>query len=564
MSESGVPSMHRLIAVAVVTAAVGMAAGAGGEAPRTFVGEETVRVVEVPVRVSDAATGEPVTGLEPSDFRILEDGVEQQITNFAEVSTAARTESGRSAGEVEMVYFFDLFMMAGRDRDRAVAGVREVYREGLPPGRRVSVVSYDGTLRSHLERSRDAGEVALALDEIARRPSDAYGRVLNLVEAQSDGPIRLDNDLDVGERKQRSREFLSALRGRVERVGEALSATMARFADSDARRVLVAFTPGHPETEWAPTYSPEDYFGRAGRDAVGGMWQRLALEAADLGFTCFLLDPSGARFDDRFEAAYSTRGLVQGSRLASTILARGQAQTDTTGGRRPRPDVSEPLTEWLERSRRSLLLLTADVTGGGVAFGADTAAALRQVQASLDHYYSLAYAPGHLGDGRTHQLQVEVRGRDGLALDHRTAYVDQPPSTVRDRRVEAAMTFGVDTNPLEVRVEVGEATGRRRVRVPLELQIPYAELTLLDRGDIYWGKLMVTFFNQSASGTESKVMNLEQPVMVPAERYADALAEGYFSYKVTVEMERGDHDLYIGIRDLVGERLSLLPQQLDY
>jgi hypothetical protein len=73
---------------AVIVAMLAIASVRAQDASQQFVGETTVNVVEVPVRVIDPATGEAVTGLDPSEFRILEDGVPQQISNFSEIQSA--------------------------------------------------------------------------------------------------------------------------------------------------------------------------------------------------------------------------------------------------------------------------------------------------------------------------------------------------------------------------------------------------------------------------------------------------------------------------------------------
>ena len=113
--------------------------GRGG----AFRGETTVNVVEVPVRVVDQKTGEPVVGLTAADFEILEDGVLQPISNFAELwrSEDDAVDVGGFDPEplhtgsedirtrtVELVYLFDLFLMNKEGRNRAIDGLRSAYQ----------------------------------------------------------------------------------------------------------------------------------------------------------------------------------------------------------------------------------------------------------------------------------------------------------------------------------------------------------------------------------------------------------------------------------------------------
>jgi hypothetical protein len=206
-----------------------------------------------------------------------------------------------------------------------------------------------------------------------------------------------------------------------------------------------------------------------------------------------------------------------------------------------------------------------------VLFERDVERAVSTIRTSLDHYYSLAYAVDHADDGRTHEIQVRLPNHPSLEVHYRRAYQDQLASAAQAQRLRSAMLFGAEQNPLGVRVEVGKASkvpgfGRSgRVRVPLDVQIPYSLLHLVDRGDVHWGKVMVTFFNQGETESDSKLWSTEQPIMVPEKRYRAAVAQaGYFSYKATLEIERGPQRLYVGVHDLVSGKTSLLPQSFEY
>jgi hypothetical protein len=134
-----------------------------------------------------------------------------------------------------------------------------------------------------------------ALIEVGDLRARGLEQRVSFTDALSEGPVSGERDLDYYERRQRSREYMVELERRVSRVGGALKSTMARFARADGRRVVVAFTPGQPETAWSPSYSPIDFMNATARYPAQDRWNDVALEAADLGFTLYVVDTSAMR-----------------------------------------------------------------------------------------------------------------------------------------------------------------------------------------------------------------------------------------------------------------------------
>jgi len=185
----------------------------------TFGGETTVNVIEVPVQVVDGATGEPVRGLPPDAFVITENGRRQEISNFFEVErgdprdTLGVAGAGARADErdaevkpVEIVYFFDLYLMETRDRDRAIAGLTDLYRSSVPRGERVSVVSFDGELETLVDRTDDRDEVLDALEELSYLRARGIQQTSSFTQALADSPVTGERDTDFYERRDRTRE----------------------------------------------------------------------------------------------------------------------------------------------------------------------------------------------------------------------------------------------------------------------------------------------------------------------------------------------------------------------
>jgi len=583
-----------LLFATVLAVFVISAAEAQDEAQK-FVGETTVNVIEVPVRVIDKETGKPVTGLTPGDFRVFEAGDEQKITNFSEISKNLQiSNASATAGQpgfsitdeeamkpLELIYFFDLFLMYKSDRERAIEGLSEIYRTGIPDGENVSLVVFDGELETFVNRSDDRYEVMDALDDLRYVEANGIRQRISFTEELTDGPVTGDRDVWYYERRQRNREFVFELEKRVERVGNAMLATMARFASAEGRRVLVSFTPGFPRSNWAPTYFGIDFLNAETPFPTEDLWRQISREAADLGFTLYNVDTFGLSSPLASDVSIGvTNSLAQSDRDADLGVASGpepvqflgpDAASDNVADGAP-SDISDNLGQWLERTRRNLLISSAKETGGDALFIGDVAKAVDEIKTGLDHYYSVAYTAEHIGDGKTYEIEVELPNHPKYRLVHRTAYVDQPASTRAARALRSEMLFGGDANPLGVRVEMGEfdstfrvgAAGSKRVKVPLDVQIPYARLEMIPQGDVYWGKVLITFFSEDSEGNQSELASFEQPITVDADRYEEAVAVGYFSYKTTVLVEGGQQEVFVGVQDTLAGRTSILPQEFGF
>jgi len=566
------------------------------DASQQFIGEATVNVIEVPVRVFDRATGEPVTGLGPEAFRIIESGTEQTISNFSEIEDkiAVRTVSEEGVEiraddgvgitkPLEIIYFFDLFLMYKTDRDRAIEGLESLYADGIPEGESVSLVVFDDALETLVDRSDDRRELLEGIDELKYIRALGINQRITFTEGLSDAPVTNDRDTGFYERRQRNTEYMVDLERKIGQVGNALLATMARYARADGRRILVAFTPGYPKSDWSPTYYSVDFLNAAVEYPQEDLWRKIGHEASDLGFTLYTVDTSGLTSPSQSDVTSGITDSVaamQRDAITTGVTAitgqRSQFQSpdgpssSQAAGIDPTED-SQNLGQWLERSRKYLLISTAEATGGNAVFTGDVAASMDKILSSLDHYYSIGYTAEHIGDGKVYEIEVELENQPDYRVVHRTAYVDLPASTRAAQALRSEMLFGGDANPLGIRVELGEsdsrfrlgAAGSKRVQIPMKVKIPYSRLMMVPRGDVHWGKVQITFFGEDSSGNQSELASFEQPITVAADRYDEAVARGYFSYSATVEVEGGEQTVYVGVQDTLGDRTSILPYTFE-
>ncbi len=151
---------HR--AAAILLLGIAAVATSVGTQEAQFTGEATVNIIEVPVRVIDPATGAVVTGLTAKDFRIFENGRKVKISNFSEIDrtlNAAAADPARTTDahqkRLEMVFFFDLYLMKKGERDQAVKALQTRYQTSIPDGEEVSIVAFDGSLTTFADRSSE-------------------------------------------------------------------------------------------------------------------------------------------------------------------------------------------------------------------------------------------------------------------------------------------------------------------------------------------------------------------------------------------------------------------------
>lgn len=568
--------------------AVASVVPASADRTKKFHGETAVNVIEVPVSVFDKAPGHAVTGLTASDFRIFEGGEAREITNFYEVGKPGSVPKTLSKAPVtdravrtrQLVYFFDLYLMMKRDRDRAVTAVRQAYRLGVGPDEEVSIVSFDGALRTHVDRSRDRRRIARALEEIAGLRSRGVDQTIAFTEALADQPPSGERDLNFFERRHRNREYLFELERRVGRVGNALSATMARFARAEGRKAVIAFTPGQPATSWSPSFAGVDFlYGEVAYPAQE-LWNTVALEAADLGFTLFFADSSGIGFGGPGDASQGmAEKVVQGfdeqgiAEVGGTPGREGpEGGGDAFGSAGDGTNQPRDLGSWLARTRKNMLISAADLTGGKALFFGDVRVALDGVADQLGHWYSLAYAVEHGGDGGTYDIQVDLPGHPEYQLVYRKRYVNRSASVREAEGMRSAMLFGSDANPLGILVEVGEAdsrfrlgaAGSKRVQVPFVVKIPIGRLDMVPRGDVFWGKVLITLFGKDQTGNQSPISSYVQPITVPTDQFHKAATGGFFSYKVTVEVEGGEQTVYVGVKDQISGKMSIVPKKFGF
>ncbi|MGC8917116.1 MAG: VWA domain-containing protein [Thermoanaerobaculum sp.] len=507
-----------------------------------FITEVTVNNVNVDVVVRDAQ-GLPVNGLKVSDFRLWEDDKEQPITNFLAVEGGQVSQAKDPAviGQPMprlVVVFFDLYLMTESDKRTVLDTLHDTFAAGLPPGQEVAVLSFDGQLRVHTEPTASSERVLRALKEVSRLSATGLQRQIRLSSFDvRDVPAR-ETWSTYQYRRAQNQEYWFEMRQMVSRVERAFSAAIQRYAKTPARKIAVLVSPGFPRAENVPIYRDYDFWLDTPPEyRHAGLLGKTALLAAEAEYTLYTLDPSGTQL---------------------TTADASQRSSPLDSG-----DVGNAAF-WREADRKDTLIQAARLTGGEAIFSTDAGAAFADVERITGTYYSLAFQPPHAGDGKRHTIKVEVVGHPEYQLTYRREYVDRPVTERDADRIRAGLLLGEQSNDLGLLLVLDKPTSKFRMgakgmkvyRMGAELRIPYANVTLIPRGNTYWGQVQVVILVVDKAGNQSELAHQLVPLELPADKVEDARRRGYFAYRFTLELEGGAQSLRVAVEDTLAKATS--------
>jgi hypothetical protein len=238
------------------------------------------------------------------------------------------------------------------------------------------------------------------------------------------------------------------------------------------------------------------------------------------------------------------------------------------GGQTYRPSAAT--RSLAEQDLESPLVILAKETGGkAILNAADFRGDFDRLATDLRTYYSLGFTPPHQGDGRLHDLKVEVRG-EGYRVRHRSAYHDKPYEQRMAERIAGTAQFGTGENGLRIRVETGEATPTAGGghRVPVRIWVPLDAITLVPGDDGLEGRLRVLMAVSDRAGNLGPVRQKLVPVKIGA-LAADGLARevqtehpGEKLVEVDLDLAGAEHVVSLGVRDEIGGETSFVRHEV--
>jgi VWFA-related protein len=590
-------------------------------APPSFKSAVEVNVVNVDVRVTDAK-GQPMRGLEKRDFELFEDGKRVEISNFAAVDGGipttpllpapdAVTEPSSPAVPAavaenawNLIVYVDNFNIHAGNRTRTLQQLRSILVRLLAPGDRAMLVSYNLGATVQLPFTADPAAIDAALakmeglavygDDIDRRRRQSFDEILTIQKASLSDPEPLPCPLRIA---KPAHDFAESRRDEVLRTLGALTLVVNSLSGVPGRKAVLYVSDGLPATPGEEVFQflAELCGGGSGTGGIGHQQAGMALEDAkqpgDPGYRptprelgANELDPTTV-YDARLFAA---RGAYQAASQApidastynvakqlQALVAHANAQQVTlytlqaSGAERPAASDAEygagdrlaqfPSIDIAQRtSAQNSLSALASGTGGRAILNVnDLRRDLLRMREDFASYYSLGFVPEHK-EGGEHRLEVK--------LEHRGARLLYPQSyrykTVFERAVDrtlAALVYGIEDNPLEIGLEVGEQTPEPdgSFDIPVRLRIPLAKVAVLRGDGVYEGSLRLLVAARGADGRMAPMRQVPVPIRIPHKEILTALGQLYV-YTLTIQLPPGEQRVAVGVRDEVSANTSYL------
>ncbi|MGA2909134.1 MAG: VWA domain-containing protein [Terracidiphilus sp.] len=411
----------------------------------------------------DAKTGELVTGLKQSDFKIFENGKEQQIGSFdfesvdmatplkeAMVSGLAAGPAGSKAVAVAkpeelrnhrlIVMFFDLTSMQPEDLERSVDAAQAFLRAKMQPADLVALVSLGDTLNVDQDFTADKNALINEVGAYNGTEGQGFAQGANSNSNQVEDTTAYTPDESEYNDLNTDRE-LFALR--------AISQSLAKINE---KKSLLYFSGG---------------ISRDGIENEASL--RSAINAA-------------VRAD---LAIYSvdTRGLQAVTPLGDASTGSLRGQSGFNGG---------ALTTNMNAnfaSQEVMATLSSD-TGGKAFFDSnDFAPAFAQVQKDNSAYYAIGFhSTNPARDGKYRKLTVKI-DKLGIKLDYRPGYyapADFKHSGKEDREQELQDQLASDLPATDMAVYMDAMYFRldeNRFYMPVSLVVPGSQIPFVKGGD---------------------------------------------------------------------------------
>lgn len=543
--------------------------GAPGQAPARTPSRQTgpvgpvvksvdVTVTNIDVVVTDSK-GNRVTGLRKEDFDVVEDGLNQNLTNFYAVEagvltvvgdepvapvaaapepapapsappgTAAGGGVGVQAQKTWIVLFVDNLNLTPFNRNRVLRNVQQWARESVKGNVEAMVVTWDRSLKVRRKFTNDGRDVADVLKQVEEVSAN---RVQSLSERR-DIVRQIDESKSVDEAIGKARSYALSHRNDLDFTIDAMKTTINQLAGVDGRKIMIHVSEGMPQSPGAELW---DYIQKK-------------FQTTSTGLQSFEFDKTTAYV-----------GVIQAANAAGVTIYGVDASglSVDSGVSAENASTSERIDTFVERTNnQSMISLLSEETGGEAILNKnDVTPALKSIERDYTSYYSLGYRSLRSGSDRPHRVEVRVK-KKGLTARARRSYVEKSPETRIQEATISALYFPRDENPLGVGLEVGAPvpSDRQNYLVPVRIKVPYSRITLLPDGPKARGRLIFYFIVLDASGKTSDLANLPAIVEVDAAK-VESLARRDYVYDVRLLMIPGGQKISLAVRDEITNTVS--------
>ncbi|MFN7941675.1 MAG: VWA domain-containing protein [Thermoanaerobaculia bacterium] len=563
MPARGLAVGLRLLAVASVCVA---ALAAKPRAAEKFEARIDVVEVQIPVQVI-GRDGLPVRGLARDQFRVYDEGQEQEVTRFEVVDleqSAAASPTAVTSDSVarrHVLLLFDLSFSNPLAIGRARRAAREFVLHGLHPSdlAAVAVYSVEYGPRLLLTFTPDRAQVARALDSLT------FDR--HFQEVPSADPLRFVLDFP----PTSGSELASGVGGETRDLRSEIQEVVTENAQ------LIANTVEREQKQYdrsrIDTWTRD--LGRLGRQlaAIQGRKQvvlfsegfdsRLLLGRSDLGGADQAQESLNAELGEIWQVDSDSRfgntGLqgAAGRMLEELRRADCVVQAIDIGGLRAGGDVRAGAKGLGEEA----LFYVANETGGELF--KDTNNLDQQLAAAMKRTsvtYLLAFQAKNLKlDGAFRSLRVELSGVRGARLSHRSGYYAPRPFdelAPLERNLLAADVIAAAEPRQDLDLSVLAApfrSGPGGAYVPVVVETSGKSLLASAPN----GKVTVEIYAYATNGAGEMVDFFARTLQLDASAAGKALADGGLKYYGHLELEPGDYLVRVLVREGASGRMAL-------
>jgi VWFA-related protein len=572
--------------------------------PPSFGEVVEVNVVNVDVIVTGKG-GKPVAGLGKEDFELFEDGKRVEVTNFAAVDRApgvsapgtgspgapeAPREAAYAAQEagLHLVVYVDNANLRMGNRARAIQQLREFLTRQLVPGDKVLIASNDlGGMNVRLPFSSDPAALSAALDRLGtvsvqgdeeeRARRAAFQQIMTIQELALLNPLEPPCPLQIA---SPAHNYATAKRQEVQRTLGALTLMVNSLSGVPGRKAVLHVSDGISLTPGAELFEllfqmcggggASAGFGSAPAPGAPDDAVNTLFDSRTLGPDSYQAASQAALDAQTYNVANDVERLAAHANAHRVTLytleasgAQASAAADASLGPNERLLQIPAIGQVLKANQQDTLQALASATGGRAFLNnANFLPDLALMRQDFDRYYSLGYMPSHSGDGRAHRIEVKVK-RPGLKVRSRQSYRDKPVLERTMDRTLAALFYGIEDNPLEVILEIGEPTPEAggKYLVPVHLRVPLFKLGIVNDQGKYKGRLRLFVATRGDKGM-TPVRQVEIPFEIPPEQVLMALGQ-YYVYTLSLQMMPGEQQIAVAVRDEATATTSYLAKGMQ-
>ena len=517
---------------------------------------EVVSVTNLDVVVIDGK-GNRITGLKKEEFVVVEDNLEQVITNFSPIeqgkvllpveeapaaaapaphAAAPATPPVSSAPKTRIVLFIDNLHLSPFNRNRVLRSVETWVRDSVKDNVEGMIVVWNRSLkirRKFTNDGRDLSDVLRQIEEESALGQEILSDRRNVVQA-------IDDSTTADQAAGRVRSYCLQLDNDLTFTIDAMKTTINQLSGVEGRKILIHVSDGLPQSPGAELWQ---YISDKYRDAMSHSTQLF-----------------------EFDRTTKYLGVIQAANAAGvslyTIDATGLS-VDSNVSAESRT-TSQRIDVFIERNNlQSMLSLMAEETGGEAILNRnDVLIPLKGIEKDYTSYYSIGYRSIRSGLDRPHKVEVKLK-RKGFTVRARRSYLEKGVETQVREAVTSALFFPRDDNPLAVGLEVGKPVpaDRENFAVPVIIRVPYARLAMLPEGTKVRGRVVFYFVVIDSAGLQSELTTQPVPVELDAKKF-EALARKDFVYDVKLIMIPGGQKLSIAVRDDVTNATSYLQKSI--